>query len=82
MSVSRACRCFSRQRFNSKRIGEALFLESGRSGSSPQNRRDGVLDVIALERASAADHLEQHAAEGKDVGPSIDRLPARLFRLM
>ena len=46
----------------------------------PQDRRQDVRDGLAVERRRAREHLEQHDAEGPDVGARIHGVPARLLR--
>ena len=44
-----------------------------------QHGRQRVRDGLALEQALAGEHLEQHDAEGPDVGALVGRPPARLL---
>lgn len=44
-----------------------------------QDRRHRIGGGVALERAQAGQHLEQHDAEGPDVGAPVRHLTARLF---
>jgi hypothetical protein len=44
-----------------------------------QHAREHLSDAVAIERAPAGEHLEQHAAKCPDVGARVDRLTARLL---
>ena len=47
---------------------------------SRQHIREDIRHLIASERATPREHLEQHATEGPDVSALIDRLAPRLLR--
>ena len=75
IACNRRLGSFSRQRRSSRRSG------GGRVGRQRrpvrvrlQHRRQHVRDRLALERAPAREHLEEHAAERPDVGALVDRL--------
>ena len=72
---------FSRQRRSSRRTGAGVEAGSAsRSGSRSMMRATIVGDVLAVERASARQHLVEHAAERPDVGALVDgfaRAPVR-----
>ena len=53
--------------------------QRGPIGLAFKNADERVGDRVAVERAPARQHLEQHAAERPDVGALVDRLPARLL---
>ena len=47
---------------------------------APDHRCHGVGDVLAFEELPAREHLIEHDAKRKDVGPFVNGLPARLLR--
>ena len=77
-------RCFaSRSRQRRSRLARPRAgVSAGRaaqSGSRLEHRGERVADRLALEEPRPVEHLEEHDAEGPDVGALVDRLAAGLL---
>ena len=64
---------------SSRRIAGGVLAGSSPSRPRLEHRGQGVRDRLALEQLLAGEHLEQHPAEGPDVGAPVDRLALGLL---
>ena len=81
MSWSRCSGSFCEAAAEQRPEQGAAFRRGARSQSTLalEDRGQGVGDRLARERPPAREHLEEHAAEGPDVGPLVHRLAAGLL---
>ena len=82
MSRSRCRTSRSRHRAISRRTDAGVEAGSAAVEVLPQDRRQGVGDVLALKRALARQHLGEHGAERPDVAALVRGLPRACSGLM